>query len=98
MDKEIYKAKLKQIEKDFETSKYALYQEYALSNAKFKIGDTIKDGRWAFVIDKITTSKYFDLPEPVYHGFELKKDLTPKKSMERVTIYGNKAELIKSAL
>jgi hypothetical protein len=97
MEKETYLEKLKEIEKHFEVSKSNLYREYALTNAKFKIGDTIKDERWAFTIDKITVYKMFDMPEPVYHGFELKKDLTPKKNGNRVTIYGNKAELVRGA-
>lgn len=94
MTKEEYKAKLKAIEEKFDNEKYALYREFALGNAKFKIGDTIKDERWVFTIDKITVSKLFDIPEPVYHGFELKKDLKPRKDLNRVTIYGNDAQLI----
>lgn len=96
MEKEIYLENLKKIEKDAELAKNNLYREFVFTNKKFKIGDTIKDGRWAFTIDKITVYKTFDFPEPVYHGFELKKDLTPKKNGNRVTIYGNKAELLQS--
>lgn len=95
MKKEIYLEKLKKIEEDYNLKKHELYKEYVFQNAKFKIGDTIKDERWSFVVDKITVYKAFDTPEPVYHGFELKKDLTPKKNGNRVTIYGNEAELVR---
>ena len=94
MEKEVYLNTLKEIESDYRSKIINLNVEYALSNAKFKVGDTIKDERWALTIDKITTYKGYDLPVPVYHGFELKKDLTPKKNGYRVSIYGNEAELI----
>lgn len=97
MERETYLQRLKQIEDDAQKAKQALYIEYGLSQAIFKMGDVIRDNRWAFQIDKITVSKMFGDPEPVYSGFELKKDLTPKKNMKRVSIYGNSAELIKSA-
>ncbi len=93
-----YDDKMLQIENAFEIAKKSLYKEYALSNAKFKIGDMIKDYRSALVIDRITASgPMFGKPEAVYHGFELKKDLTPRKDKSRVAIFGNKAELLKSA-
>jgi hypothetical protein len=94
MEKEVYLNNLKEIELDCETKMTNLYREYALSNGKFKIGDIIKDDRWAFTIDKITVYKRHDLPVAAYHGFELKKDLTPKKNGKRVSIYGNDAELL----
>ena len=95
MKEEVYKKKLQEIECDAELKKRNLYKEYAFSNAKFKIGETIKDNRWMFVVDRITASKFLGLPQPVYHGFELKKDLTPKKNGNRVSIHGNDAELVK---
>lgn len=94
MTKEEYQSKLKSIEFEFETARHNLYKEFALSNAKFKLGDMIRDSRFAFVVDRITVSRLFDFPEPVYHGYELRKDLTPRKYKSRVAIYGNKAELI----
>ncbi len=90
-----YKEKLKKLEADFELAKKQLHYDFAMSNAKFKKGDVIKDERWAFIIDNITVYKSFGLPEPVYSGYELKKDLTPRKDGNRVSIYGNKAILIK---
>ena len=85
-----YKRRLVEIEDIFNESKKELYIEYAMSNRKYKKGDVIKDSRWAFKIDKITTSiSISSIPEPVYHGYELKKDLTPRKDKSRVCIYGH---------
>lgn len=74
-----------------------LNRQYALESAKFKVGDIIKDLRWTFKVDRITysSSSMFKFPVPIYEGFELKKDLTPRKDKNRVQIWGNEAELIK---
>lgn len=92
-----YKEKLRQLQDDFDMSKKRLMAEYAKSQAKFSIGDIIKDNRVALKVDKIVASiDIFGMPIPVYCGPELKKNLTPMKSGNRVIIYGNnKAELIK---
>ena len=97
MAKEAYLNKLKEIQDEYETKKKELYREYGLSNALFKVGDTIKGQNAIFIVDKITIYKMFsdNFPEPVYHGFELRKDLTPKRSGIRAIIYGNNAELVK---
>lgn len=98
MTEEEYTAKLKAIEADYNEAKKQLYISYALGNAKYKVGDIIKDHRWVIKIDRITTYKGFDLPCAVYKGYELKKDLTPKKSNDYQSIYGEDGvELIKSA-
>ncbi len=97
MEKVDYENRLKQIESVYKASKDALYIEFGLSQAKYKVGDTIKCDDRTILIDKITAYKSFNLPEPVYHGIMLKKDLTPKKNGERDSIYGNHStELIKS--
>lgn len=94
MTEEIYKKKLKDIQEEANKATRRLWEEYAMSNAKFKVGDIIKDHRWTLKVDRITTYVSFGLPEPVYHGAELKKDLTPKKNNNRGAIHGNDAELI----
>ncbi len=92
-----YDNRLKQIESDYKKSKDALYIEFGLSQSKYQVGDVIKCNDRTILIDKITVYKSFKLPEPVYHGIMLKKDLTPKKNGERDSIYGNHStELIKS--
>ncbi len=98
MEETEYKKRLEIIEHNFEMEKKKLYWEFGMSHVIFKVGDIIKDERWALIIDKITVAKNFGLPEPVYHGFELKKDLTPRKDKNRVSIYGNNAELVSSAV
>ena len=90
-----YNERLKQIETDYDNAKKKLYLDYAMSKVIFKKGDIIKDSRCFMLIDKITVSKSFGLPEPVYTGVELTKDLKPRKNGSRVSIFGNNAELIK---
>jgi hypothetical protein len=99
MDESEYKKRLEIIERNFEMEKKKLMYEYGMSKVIFKIGDIIKDERWALLIDKITVAKPFgfSMPEPVYNGPELKKDLTPRKDNSRVSIYGNHATLVLSA-
>lgn len=98
MDALEYKERLKKIEEDFEKAKRQLHHDYAMSQVIFKKGDIIKDESWTLRIDKITSYIGFhSLPQPVYSGYELKKDLTPRKDGNRVSIYGNNAELVKSA-
>jgi hypothetical protein len=98
MDLLMYKQRLENLEKNFEKDKRQLYHDYAMSQVIFKNGDIIKDERWILRIDKITSYVGFhSLPQPVYSGYELKKDLTPRKDRNRVSIHGNGAELVKSA-
>jgi len=93
-----YNEKLKKITNDFEEAKKALYIEYGMSQAKFKVGDIVKDSSSIILINKITVSKGFNLPEPVYRGAELRKDLKPKVNGDRGAIFGNNnVELVKSA-
>ena len=90
-----YNEKLKKIEADFDKAKKDLYIEYATSNATFEKGDIIRRHMQILLIDRISVHKSFGLPMPIYHGLELKKDLTPRKDRSRISIYGNDAELIK---
>jgi hypothetical protein len=84
-----YNNKLKAIEENFDAERKALYLDFARSNAKFKIGDRITNGQVSFVIDKITFQKAWSLPECLYHGFELKKDFTPRKDGARSCIWNS---------
>jgi len=93
-----YKNRMKEIEKSFNDAKTKLYKEYAASHRKFNIGDVIRDHSDTILVEAFGTSKVLDLPEPTYIGKALKKDLTPKKSGEYATIYGNNGvELVKPA-
>lgn len=84
-----YLDKLKNIEKVAEKQKADLMIEFAMSNAKFKKGDIVKNHNYIILVDKITVSKVFmgSLPKAIYHGVALKKDLTPRKDGSRETIY-----------
>lgn len=92
ISKEHYLNELKKIEDLADQKIKAIQREYALSNAEFKIHDILFDERRSLTIkvDRITTyvgGKYEE-PIAVYHGFELKKDLTIKKSETRQSFYG----------
>lgn len=96
MNEKEYKEKLKQLEVDFEANKKQLYIDFAQSNKRFEIGDILKEHDKIILVDKITTYIAWGLPEAVYHGYELKKDLSIRKDKSRGSIYGDKvAELIK---
>ncbi len=96
MTQEEYHQQLERLKKEYELSTHKLHVSYGLSQAIFKIGDIITDTNSIIIIDKITAGKNFGDPYPVYHGFELKKDLTPKKGGSRASIYGNNnATLVK---
>lgn len=98
MTLEEYKAGVKSLQEEFEQKKNQLAKSYALSQAIFKVGDIIKDNRWYMQITALKWSYGYSEPEIVYEGVELKKDLTPKKNNNKVTVYGNKGvELVKSA-
>ena len=98
MEEAEYNERLKKVEGDYDLAKRMLYRECGLSRAIYKNGDIIKDSNTTILIDKITVSISFGVPEPVYHGIELRKDLMPKKNGDRGSIYGNHlTELIKSS-
>ncbi len=98
MEESEYTKRLAKIESDYEQEKKKLYLAYGLSQAKYKVGDIIKDHRGVILVDRVTVSKTLGLPETVYSGAELKKDFKPKANGSRLSIYGNhRAELLKSA-
>lgn len=98
MDQNDYKNQIKELEIKFKQDKRNLMINFGLSQTIFKIGDIIKNDTYTILIDKITV--YINLngdPEPVYNGFELKKDLQPKKNKDRGSIHGNnKVVLVKA--
>lgn len=95
MEEKEYHAKIKQLEVDFEVAKKQLHIEFAQSNRKFEIGDILKEHDKVILVDKLSTYASWGLPEVVYHGYELKKDLSLRKDKSRGSIYGDKvAELV----
>lgn len=100
MTPEEYKKALADIEAEKYRKIKQLSIQYALDTKKYKVGDIIKSNRVNVIIkiSKITVySPLYELPMAVYHGIELKKDLTPKKNTAQNAIYGDdQTELIKS--
>ena len=90
MTEEEFKKQLAKIEEDRDVAKRQLYVKYAKDQEKFSVGDIISDTVKIILINRITAYVSFDnIPMPVYHGKELKKDLTPKKNNSTGVIYGN---------
>jgi len=89
MDHKEYKKKLAELRTKHELEINQVHIDYALSNAKFKIGDIITNGIFTISITKISASIIFGESSPVYIGPELKKDLTKKKNKSIANIYGH---------
>ena len=91
-----YQNKLKTLEEVFKKDKQALQIKYALSQALCKEGDIISytNTFTTIKVTKIGCDISYGNPIPVYTGIELKKDLTPKKSGEIRSIYGNEQLII----
>lgn len=95
MTKEEYDIKLKEMSQKHEFEMHGLYKEFAYGNAKYKVGDIVKDHKCVILVDKVTVSKFFGLPEAVYQGFELKKNLERKVNNARNSVYeSNRIDLI----
>lgn len=91
-----YDIKLKQIEEEAKAKRIELIKNYANDLVIFSIGDIVKTESSTIKIDKISAYRAFSYPMPTYSGYELKKDLTPRKDSARATIYGNReVQLIK---
>lgn len=87
MTEKEYDDKLKGIDEAYNNAKYQLYKEFVMSNAKFKIGDIIRWSDVTILVDKITVSMWGSYPNAIYHGVELKKDLTPKLNGNRGSVF-----------
>ena len=91
-----YTERLEKIEMNYLMAKQALFAEYAKSKTLYKEGDIISQYRLIILVDRVTWHKDFGMPEPVYKGIELRKDLAPKSSGSRGVIFGNdKVKFIK---
>lgn len=89
MKDEDFNIRLKNIELNYNMQKQRLYEEYAKSKELFRPGDVISFLGTIILVDKVTWHKSYGMPEPVYQGLELKKDLVPKSKLPRAAIYGN---------
>lgn len=90
MDKTELDAQLKALIDEYEKKKQLACIEYCKANNKVSIGDKITNLHGeSILVDKITFTMGWcgDSPECVYHGVELKKDLTERKDKRRSIIY-----------
>jgi len=96
MTEQEYTDKLREIKAQASKLEAELNRNYAKSQIKFEVGDIISGSQGVLRIEKFSTYMGLGLPEPVYIGPELKKDLTPRKDGSILKIYGNRrTELIK---
>ena len=79
MTEQEYTNKLREIKAQASKLEAELIREYTKSQIKFKVGDIISGSQGVLIIEKFGTYMGLGLPEPVYIGPELKKDLTPRK-------------------
>lgn len=79
---EEYKQKLEELEIEYKNKKNALGREFAMSNNPYKVGDILQDHYQIIRVDSISYSIIHGIPECVYYGTQLKKDLKPKKIQE----------------
>ena len=81
-----YKNRLKESEDKHRAEIRALQMEFALKNAIHTKGDIVTDHIGSIKVDAISCVAYGD-PQAVYHGAELKKDLTPRKDGAKRWVY-----------
>ena len=90
MKKEDLELQIKELEEAFNSKKSAICIAYCKANNWVKVGDAITNRHGeSILVDRITFTfgcLRFN-PECVYHGIELKKDLTARKDGRRSTFY-----------
>ena len=98
---EDYNLKLKELENEFALKKSNLAKKFVFSNAEYGIVDIISDNIDAIIIERLQCSVTYGIPNVVYVGVHLKKDLTPRKDGSRVGIFKShcsEIKLIKKAI
>jgi hypothetical protein len=92
MELQEYETSLKRIKDEFNIKTRTLQTQFGLSQAIFKVDDIIRCMRTETTIKVGAVKVYIGMngiPAPVYWGYVLKKDLTPKKNGETHSIFGN---------
>lgn len=89
MNIEEYKFKLKLINDGAEEKRNYLTQNFAISNKTLNIGDFAKDSNGTILVEKIRIGKRFnsDVPECIYYGPNLTKELKQKKRYSKRDVY-----------
>jgi hypothetical protein len=90
MTKQQYNDRIKEVEELHKINKLLVIQVYAYANNPYKVGDIIRDHSHIIKIERIKFCRPSigeEFPSCVYHGIELKKDLTPKKNQGNTVMY-----------
>lgn len=81
------KQKIAQIERVALLQKKAVYREFALSNAKYKIGDIVGDATDIIRVESISYSEYCGDISIYYYGPLLTKKGAPRKDGAKRAIF-----------
>ena len=87
MTNEEKKQKIAQIERVALLQKKAVYREFALSNAKYKIGDIVGDATDIIRVESISYSEYCGDISIYYYGPLLTKKGEPRKDGAKRAIF-----------
>jgi len=88
--------KLSEIDSLAKKQKNKLMFDYAIKNAKYKIGEVVTNRATTIAMEKIqwTSGSDGNNPQPVYYGKILTKKLKPRKDGETHIIFENDAILV----
>ena len=98
MKAEDFRLEMQKLEKEFLVKKNSLNIKYFNENKKYKIGDFIIGRSTKETIEVLEIKYKIDedgLPEAVYYGKQVKKDLTPMKKDVKCRIIESLAEPVK---
>jgi hypothetical protein len=88
MTKQQYDEQMEQLKNEFNEKKKNVMRYYVAANNPYKIGDIVTDHIGTIKIEKITVGQAFSkYPCAVYFGIELKKNLEPKKSGNKRSVW-----------
>ena len=87
MTNEEMKQKIAHIERVASLQKKAVYREFVLSNAKYKIGDIVGDATDIIRVESISYSLYRDDISIYYYGPSLTKKGEPRKDGTKRAVF-----------
>ncbi len=87
--------KIAAIEHDARLLKARVYKEYAISNAKYKIGDILGDYSGFIRVERIGYSMFRENVSIYYSGTVLTKKLEPRKDGTKRKIFQSMVKLVK---
>jgi hypothetical protein len=79
---------LKQILEQYDKLKKSAVVDFVMYHAAHKVGDIAQDNNTKIIVDKISVTVSHGRPHPIYRGFELKQDGTPRKDKRIAYIFG----------